>query len=61
VKQEKERQQLLAKDEIRKKEELENMAFNPKKIEPGPVSVDPVYALLSCQKLMKPSSPRKLV
>lgn len=33
VKQEKEKQQFLAKEELRKKEELENLAFNQKKIE----------------------------
>lgn len=33
VKQEKEKQQFLAKEELRKKEELESLAFNQKKIE----------------------------
>lgn len=54
VKQEKERQQLLAKDEIRKKEELENMAFNPKKIEPGPVSTTPAIEVEANEKTLSP-------
>ena len=54
VKQEKERQQLLAKDEIRKKEELENMAFNPKKIEPGPVSSTPAIEVEANEKTLSP-------
>ncbi len=54
VKQEKERQQLLAKDEIRKKEELKNMAFNQKKIEPDPASTTPAIEVEANEKTLSP-------